>query len=76
MKLENNPFEEGDRIKVRGHEYIVEGVDTIPFDNRIIQWRLEQCHDGEPAATLDIVDDQFVLQEFREVDEEDIEMVE
>jgi len=76
MKLENNPFEEGDRIKVRGYEYIVKNVPTLPHDGDIIQWELSRCDPSGPTAILDIVDDQLVLKEFREVDEEDVEVVE
>jgi len=76
MKFENNPFEEGDRIKVRGHEYIVGGVDTTPINDKTIQWSLERCEEDGPAGLLKPKDDTFVMKEFYEVDEEDIMVIE
>ncbi len=75
MNVEDNPFNKGDRIEVRGHEYIVECVDTTPIDDEIIQWPLERVEEDGPAALLKPMDDSLVIEEFYEVNEDDVEVI-
>jgi hypothetical protein len=72
-------YDEGDRLRIRGHEYVVDNVDFIPerdAEDRILQYRLDGV-DGQPSGILKPEESGpcFVVQEFREVAPDDVDVV-
>jgi len=46
-------FDEGERLRLRGHEYVVDSIDWMAHDrDRVLQYRLERVSDDAPPATL------------------------
>lgn len=74
MSDDEQRFYQGDVITVRGNEYEVENVDTLP-DGGVLQYRLEARRD-DLAGTLRVHDEGYVIAEYYDVDGEDITVIE
>lgn len=72
-------FDEGDVLRIRGNEYVVERVDVNPKrppePDRVIQYRLCPVDDG-PEAILspEYPGGPYTIQEFYAVDRDDIDV--
>lgn len=66
-------YAEGDVLAIRGHEYVVDGVDYIPGGG-VLQYRLEALNDAPPAH-LRVGDDatgEYTICEYHEANSADI----
>ena len=71
-------YDEGDRLRIRGHEYVVDHIDPLAHDrDRVLQYRLEAVDEDAPPATLKTAYDagKFSLMAHFEVAPDDVDVV-